>query len=161
MYQKMLVPLDGSELSECSLEHVKAVASGCRVPETVLLRVVEPLSAEAVSTLAQAGGDVLREAELDIQNKARQYLDKIKNRLKKDGLAVKAVVVDGRPADEILDYAKKNKIDLIVMASHGKSGISRWFFGSVAQKVMQHATVPVLMVSPPGCRTGTQNVTNS
>jgi nucleotide-binding universal stress UspA family protein len=154
MYQKILVPLDGSELSECSLEHVKEIASGCRIPETVLFRVVEPLSAETVSTLAQAGGDILREAELDIQNKARKYLDKVRDRLKKDGLAVKAVVVDGRPADEILDYAKNNKIDLIVMASHGKSGISRWFFGSVAQKVLQHAMVPVLMVTPPGCRTG-------
>jgi nucleotide-binding universal stress UspA family protein len=154
MYQKILVPLDGSELSECSLEHVKAVASGCRVPETVLLRVVEPLSAETVATLAQAGGNVLREAELDVQNKAGKYLDKIKDRLKKDGLAVKAVVVDGRPAEEILDYAQKNKIDLIVMASHGRSGVSRWFFGSVAQKVMQHSSVPVLMVSPPSCRTG-------
>jgi nucleotide-binding universal stress UspA family protein len=149
-----LVPLDGSELSECSLEHVKAVASGCRVTETVLLRVVEPLSAETVATLAQAGGDVLREAELDVQDKAGKYLDKIKDSLKKDGLAVKVVVVDGRPAEEILDYAKNNKIDLIVMASHGRSGISRWFLGSVAQKVLQHSSVPVLMVSPPGCRTG-------
>jgi nucleotide-binding universal stress UspA family protein len=154
MYQKILVPLDGSELSECSLEHVKAVASGCRVTETVLLRVVEPLSAETVAKLAQAGGDVLREAELDVQNKAGKYLDKIKDSLKKDGLAVKVVVVDGRPAEEILDYTKDNKIDLIVMASHGNSGISRWFFGSVAQKVLQHSPVPVLMVSPPGCRTG-------
>jgi nucleotide-binding universal stress UspA family protein len=152
MYQKILVPLDGSELSECSLEHVKAVASGCRVPETILLRVVEPLSAETVSALAQAGDSVLREAELDNQNKARKYLDKVKNRLMKDGLAVKAVVVDGRAADEILNYVKNNKIDLIVMASHGRSGISRWFFGSVAQKVLQHSTVPVLMVAPSGCR---------
>jgi nucleotide-binding universal stress UspA family protein len=154
MYQKILVPLDGSELSECSLEHVKAIASGCRVPETVLLRVVEPLSAETVSTLAQAGGNVLREAELSSQTEAREYLDKVRDRLAKEGLAVKAVVVDGRAAEEILDYAGKNKIDLIVMASHGRSGISRWFFGSVAQKVLQHSAVPVLMVSPPGRRTG-------
>jgi nucleotide-binding universal stress UspA family protein len=154
MYQKILVPLDGSELSECSLEHVKAVASGCRVPETVLFRAVEPLSAETVSALAQAGDSVLREAELDNQNKAGKYLDKVRDRLKKDGLAVKTVVVDGPAAEEILDYAQKNRIDLIVMASHGRSGISRWFFGSVAQKVLQHSPVPVLMVSPSGCRAG-------
>jgi nucleotide-binding universal stress UspA family protein len=154
MYQKILVPLDGSELSECSLEHVKAVASGCRVPETVLFRAVEPLSAETVSALAQAGDSVLREAELDNQNKAGKYLDKVRDRLKKDGLAVKTVVVDGPAAEEILDYAQKNRIDLIVMASHGRSGISRWFLGSVAQKVLQHSPVPVLMVSPSGCRAG-------
>jgi nucleotide-binding universal stress UspA family protein len=152
MYQKILVPLDGSELSERSLEHVKAVAAGCRVPETVLFRAVEPLSAETVAALAQAGDSVLREAELDNQNKAKKYLDKVRDRLKKGGLAVKTVVADGPAAEEILDYAQKNKIDLIVMASHGRSGISRWFFGSVAQKILQHSPVPVLMVTPSGRR---------
>ncbi len=153
MYKKILVALDGSELSECSLEHVKAIASGCGVPETVLIRAVEPLSAQAVSALAEVGDDVLRKAELDIQAEARDYMAKIKNGLANDGFAVKAVVVDGRPAEEILDYAKNNKVDLIVMTTHGKTGISRWFFGSVAQRVLQHSTIPVLMISPPGCRT--------
>ena len=117
------------------------------------LRVVEPLSAEAVSVLAQAGKDVLRQAELNSQDEARDYLDKIKNTLVKDGLTVQAVVVDGRPAEEILNYARNNKIDLMVMTSHGRAGISRWFFGSVSEKVLQHSAVPVLIVSPPGCRT--------
>lgn len=147
------MPLDGSELSECSLEHVKAIASGCRVPETVLLRVVEPFSAEAVSALALAGDDVLRKAELESQTEASDYLAKIRNSLVKDGLAVEAVIVDGRPAEEILDYAKNNKVDLIVMTTHGKTGVSRWFFGSVSEKVLQHSAIPVLMISPPGCRT--------
>lgn len=154
MYNKILVPLDGSGFSECSLEHVKAIASGCRVPETVLLRVVEPLSAETVSVLALAGDDLLRKAEMDSQAEARDYMVKIRNSFTNDALTVEAVVVDGRPADEILDYAKNNKVDLIVMTTHGKTGISRWFFGSVAQKVLQHSAVPVLMISPPGCRTG-------
>jgi nucleotide-binding universal stress UspA family protein len=153
MYKRMLVPLDGSELSECSLEHVKAIASGCHVPKTILLRVVEPLSAEAVSALAMAGDNVLREAELDSQTEAKDYLAKVSNSLKKDGLAVETVIVDGRPAEEILDYAKNNKVDLIVMTTHGKTGISRWFFGSVAEKVLQHSTVPVLVISPASCRT--------
>jgi nucleotide-binding universal stress UspA family protein len=153
MYKRILVPLDGSELSECSLEHVKAIASGCRVPETVLLRVVEPFSAEAVSALALAGDDVLRKAELESQTEASDYLAKIRNSLVKDGLAVEAVIVDGRPAEEILDYAKNNKVDLIVMTTHGKTGVSRWFFGSVSEKVLQHSAIPVLMISPPGCRT--------
>ncbi len=152
MYKKILVPLDGSEFSECSLEHVKTIASGCRVPETVLLRVVEPLSAETVSALAIAGDDLLRKAELGSQAEARDYMIKIKNKIE-NGLAVEAVVVDGRAAEEILNYAQNNKVDLIVMTTHGKTGISRWFFGSVAQKVLQHSVAPVLMISPPGCRT--------
>ena len=152
MYKKILVPLDGSEFSECSLEHVKAIASGCQVPETVLLSVVEPLSAQTISALAEGGGDLLRKAELDAQAEARNYMDVIKNRLKNDGLDVEVVITDGRAAEEILDYAKNNKVDLIVMSTHGKTGISRWFFGSVAQKVLQHSPVPVLMMSPSGCR---------
>jgi nucleotide-binding universal stress UspA family protein len=152
MYKKILVPLDGSEFSECSLEHVKAIVSGCRVPETILLRVIEPLSTETVSALAMAGDDLLRKAELDNQAEARNYIVKIKNELANDGLKAEAVVVDGSAAEEILNYAKNNKVDLIVMTTHGKTGISRWFFGSVAQKVLQHSPVPILMISLSSCR---------
>lgn len=152
MYNKILVPLDGSGFSECSLEHVKAIASGCRVPETVLFRVIEPLSANVVAALAQAGDDLVHKAELDSQAEARDYMVNIRNSLANEGLAAEAVVVDGRAAEEILDYAQNNKVDLIVMTTHGRSGISRWFFGSVAEKVLQHSAVPVLMISPPGCR---------
>jgi len=154
MYKKILVTLDGSEFSECSLEHVKAIASGCRVPETILLRVVEPFSTEVISALAMAGGDVLRKAEQESHAEASNYLAKTRNSLAKDGLAVEVVSVDGRPAEKILDYAKKNKVDLIVMTTHGKTGVSRWFFGSVSQKVLQHSAIPVLIITPPGCRTG-------
>jgi nucleotide-binding universal stress UspA family protein len=153
MYKKILVPLDGSEFSECSLEHVKTIATGCHVPETVLLRVVEPLSAETVSALALAGDDLLRKAELESQAEARDYMTKTRNSLMKDGLVVETAIVDGRAVEEILDSVQNHKVDLIVMTTHGKTGISRWFFGSVAEKVLQHSAVPVLMISPPGCRT--------
>jgi nucleotide-binding universal stress UspA family protein len=154
MYKKMLVPLDGSKLSECSLDHVKAVASGCRVPKVVLLRVVEPLSAQTISALSMAGGDLLRRAEMDSNEEARLYMGRIKKRLARQGLAVETAIVDGRPADEILNYAKKEKVDLIVIATHGRSGISGWVFGSVAEKVLHHSAIPVLMITPSGCRTG-------
>ena len=152
MYKKILVPLDGSGFSECSLAHVKAIASGCRVPETVLLRVVEPLSAEAVSALGMAGDNLLYKAELDSRTEATNYVFKIRNELANDGLAAEAVVTDGRAAEEILGFAKDNEVDLIVMTTHGKTGVSRWFFGSVAQKVLQHSPIPILMISPAGCR---------
>jgi nucleotide-binding universal stress UspA family protein len=51
-----------------------------------------------------------------------------------------------------LEYAAKNHVDLIIMTSHGRSGISRWLFGSVAERVSQHSTIPVLIVAPAGCR---------
>jgi nucleotide-binding universal stress UspA family protein len=155
MYKKILVPLDGSEFAECSLEHVKVVTSGSNASKIILFRVVEPLSAETVYALTIAGGDLLRKAEMDNQTEARNYIVKIKNELANSGLKVETVVVDGRAAEEILDYAKNNKVDLIVMTTHGKSGISRWFFGSVAQKVLQHSPIPILLIAPSGCRVGT------
>jgi nucleotide-binding universal stress UspA family protein len=69
-------------------------------------------------------------------------------------MSIETVVTDGRPADEILNYATDNKVDLIIMSTHGRSGVSRWFFGSVAEKVIRHATVPVLISPPRGTRAG-------
>jgi nucleotide-binding universal stress UspA family protein len=155
MYKKILVPLDGSGFAECSLEHVKAVTSGSSASKIILFSVVEPLSTETVYALTIAGDDLLRKAEMDNQTEARNYIGKVKNKLAKSGLKVETVVVDGRAAEEILDYAKNNKVDLIVMSTHGKSGISRWFFGSVAQKVLQHSPIPILLIAPSGCRAGT------
>jgi nucleotide-binding universal stress UspA family protein len=152
MYKKILVPLDGSEFGECSLEHVKAVASGSSGSEITLFSVVEPLSVEDVSRLAVARDDLLYKAEMDNQSEARNYLVRIKKKLAKSGLKAETAVVDGEPADEILAYAQNNKVDLIVMTTHGRSGASRWFFGSVAEKVARHSAIPILLVTPAGCR---------
>jgi nucleotide-binding universal stress UspA family protein len=152
MYKNILVPLDGSEFGECGLQHVKEVASGSNASKIVLFRAVEPLSVEDVSRLTIAGDNLLRKAEMDNQRQARNYLVKIKRQLTKSGFKAEAVVVDGEAANEILAYAKDNEVDLIVMTTHGRSGISRLFFGSVAQKVLQHSPIPVLLVAPAGCR---------
>jgi nucleotide-binding universal stress UspA family protein len=153
MYKKILAPLDGSKLSECSLEHLKAIAIGCAVPEVILLRVVEPLSALATADLAQAGGNLLAKEEQQSKDEAQDYLSKLDAKLKKEGLATKAVSVYGRAAEVILDYASKNKVDLIIMSTHGRSGVSRWAFGSITDRVLRHSAVPVLIVSPAACRT--------
>jgi len=149
MYKKILAPLDGSKFSECSLEHIKTIATGCQVPEVVLLMVIE-LPRQPL----ERGEEWPREVEERGRSWAKDYLAKVANGLKKEGIAAKTVVVTGWPADEILDYADKNKVDLIIMSTHGRSGVTRWVFGSVADRVLRHAKAPVLMVSPPGCRTG-------
>lgn len=152
MYKRILVPLDGSQLSECSLEHAKAIAAGCQVPEVVLLRVVKPPSSNEAAALAAAGDDILLKVELRNQAEAKDYLTKVGDNLKKVGIMVQLVFLNGSPADVILDYAKNNKVDLIIMTTHGQSGPYRWLIGSVADKVIHNTTVPVLMMSPPGCR---------
>ena len=146
MYKKILVPLDGSGFAECSLEHVKAVTSGSSASKIILFSVVEPLSTETVYALTIAGDDLLRKAEMDNQTEARNYIGKVKNKLAKSGLKVETVVIDGRAAEEILDYTKNNKVELIIMTTHGKSGLRRAIMGSVADAVIRALGKPVLVV---------------
>ena len=151
MYQKILAPLDGSNFSECSLEHVKSIALGCKVPEVILLRVVEPIHSSDLAAYAEANIDTVRLMR-DIESAAQTYISKMTEDLKTSGLSVKGVVISGWAADSIMKYAEENGVDLIVMSTHGRSGISRWFMGSVTDRVVRHSIVPVLTVSPPGCR---------
>lgn len=153
MYKKILAPLDGSELSECSLEHVKAVATACQASEVVLLRVIEPLpQTEDIGGVTSEPW--YRDAQAKIQTEIEKYITKMADKLKKEGIAAKGVVVSGRAADEILDYATKNQMDLIIMSTHGVSGVSRWVVGSVADKIIRHSPVPVLVASPAALRVG-------
>lgn len=149
MYKKILAPLDGSKFSECSLEHIRAVATGCHVPEVVLLMVVE-LPRQPL----ERGEEWPRFVEKKAHAEGEDYLSKLANSLKKEGIAVQTAVITGWPADKILDYADQNQVDLIIMSTHGRSGVTRWVFGSVADRVLRHSKAPVLMVPPPGCRTG-------
>jgi nucleotide-binding universal stress UspA family protein len=152
MYNKILVPLDGSQFSQCSLDHVRAIARGCKVPEVVLLRVIEPLSSSDIAGLARAGGNSITQLENANEADAKDYVSSMAKRLNEEGLSVKGEVVTGKADEAIADYARKNGIDLIIMSSHGRSGVSRWVMGSVADRVMRSSIVPVLLVPSPGCR---------
>lgn len=149
MYKKILVPLDGSELSESVFEHVVNVARGCKVPQVVLTRVRYPLDKGVEDTL-----DAQIAAELDeiYQEEATGYLKRVAIELKEKGIAAETVVLSGNPAEEILNYVQKSGVDLIIMSTHGRSGVSRLFFGSVADKIVRHSEVPVL-IKPAGQRT--------
>ena len=142
MYKKVLVPLDGSHMSESILEHVEAIASGCGVPEVILLRVREPLDKDVKKILDP---HIAKDLEDAYDKDDRKYLDKIAGALIKKGLAVKTEVLAGNPADKIIEYVHKNGIDLVIMSTHGRSGVSRLVFGSVAEKVIRQLDVPVLI----------------
>lgn len=89
-----------------------------------------------------------------LQRQAERYLNRIAKGMQSKGVKVSVVVLLGNPAEEIVRYAEENAVDLIVMASHGRSGPSRWAFGSVADKVFRGSCVPVLMIRAPGCVAG-------
>ncbi len=152
MYQKIMVPLDGSELAECVLPHVEAIASGCNAGEVLLVRVVEPLHLIRGTEYGIAPEERQR-LETDSMNVARQYLDKVKGQLKNKGIAVKAEVLFGKADEKLIELAKSD-VDLIIIASHGRSGISRWVWGSVADRILRGACLPVMMIRAPGCYPG-------
>ncbi len=149
MYKKILLPLDGSEFSAHVLEHLIKVAGSQRASKVVLFHVVEPVILSYGPQAIEVALELKKKAIAD----AKGYLAAVANDLKKKGLSVETLVNEGSyPADEIMDYAEKNGVDLIIMSTHGRSGISRWFFGSVAEKVIRHSTIPVLISPPVGSR---------
>ncbi len=148
MYQKVLVPLDLSELAECSLNYVKKFAKEATIGEVILFNVVEidPTWDEMVTSI-----DI--EAFRDtIKNRAESYLADIKSRLEAEGITVKTVLTEAnKPAQAIADYAQQNGVDMIIIASHGYTGLKKLMFGSVALNVMYLARVPVLLIRPEAC----------
>ena len=151
MYKTILVPLDGSELAELVLPHVEMLAKGGVEPaEVVLLRVCEVARmvmgghGEAVGQMAVLTEQAAAACKAD----AEEYLVTTEKRLKEAGLKVRAVLLEGDSANEILEYATNNPVDLIAMGTHGRSGISRWAYGSVASKVLRGITTPLLLVAP-------------
>ena len=159
MYKKVIVPLDGSKLAECVLPHVESITAGCNTEDVVLVTVTERIvgaSTVKYPTAPQASlpaaVPVIR-VPLAVGKKQRQgerYLKRIARRLKKGKINVSTEVLLGDPADEITTFANNNEADLILMASHGRSGISRWTHGSVADRVFRASKVPILMVRAPG-----------
>ena len=150
MYQHIMVPLDGSELAECVLPHLDSIAEGCDVKRISLVYVVEPLHIRGGldSRLDAEGKHKLEDSDTE---RARSYLDKIVKRLKYESSKIKTEVLHGKPADELSDYVNENEVDLVMISTHGRSGISRWNWGSVADKLLRSVCAPVLMVRAPGC----------
>jgi nucleotide-binding universal stress UspA family protein len=145
MYKKILVPLDGSELAKTGLEEAEKLAQAFG-SEIILFQVVPfmPIygSPELVTPL------IVDEKQKEA---AEKYLLALTEELKKKGLKAKSTVKTGQQvAVEIIDFAKECGVDLIVMCTHGRSGITRWVLGSVAHKVLTRAETPILLLRSKG-----------
>jgi len=169
MYKKILVPLDGSKLAESALPHVEELAKGCDTEEVILVSVtervqgyrvlegsVQPMPGPAgwLAPSQPLGQRVVPEAFGKKEKQAQRYLDRTAKKLEAKGINVSTEVLLWKPAEAIVGYAKQYECDLIVMASHGRSGPSRWAYGSVADKVLRSSCIPVLMIRAPGCVVG-------
>ena len=154
MYHKVMVPLDGSELAECGLPHVKAIATGCEVEDVVFVSVLEPIRLPASEVSGVFSDEDLRRMSSEQKASAEDYLNQQVKRLKYKGANLRTQVLEGKAAESLAEYANKNGFDLVVISTHGRSGISRWVLGSVADRILRSACVPVLMVRAPGCVPG-------
>ncbi len=149
MYKKLLVPLDTSEFAECVLAHVKELVTAHSIPEVVLLSVnsseYQPYAGHLDPEIVQMAKERDAQAILD-------YLEKTKKSLGLTDTMVTTVMRSGMPADEILDFIEKNGVDLVVMSTQGRSGVSKWLLGSVSERVIRYSPAPVFMVPALACR---------
>jgi nucleotide-binding universal stress UspA family protein len=153
MIKKIAVPLDGSKLAECALTFAEEIASHFQDSKIELISVTErKIGYRAFDDLSSPNEQQLvPEAVGKMERQATRYLNRIAKGLRSKGISVDTSVLCGKPAEEIMIYTKTEKPDLIIMASHGRSGPSRWAFGSVADKVSRSVNVPVMMIRAPGC----------
>ena len=153
MYQTILVPLDGSKLAECVLPHVKTLVKGAEAKRVIFARVVEPFrppTADYIFDDAQ-----IKKIESENRAESEKYLKGIMGQAKYGpGVRVESAVLYGNVADALAEYANKNAADIIVIATHGRSGISKWVWGGVADRILRSSCVPILMVRAPGCVPG-------
>ena len=155
MYKKIMVPLDGSELAECVFPHLETVVKGCESPQVIVVQAVEPLSIPYGREVSQFTSlEQVKAFETHQKVDAEKYLKEVVARLKKTGVKARAEVIYGKAGEVLSDYANKNDVDLVVIATHGRSGVSRWVWGSVADRLVRSVCVPVLMVRAPGCVPG-------
>jgi nucleotide-binding universal stress UspA family protein len=146
MYQKVLVPLDGSDLAECALPHVKKMAKGGFVKDICILTVID---IHPSALLEGTDTTVIYKAQI---NNSREYLKKTQDQFRAEGIEVKTEILQGPAAQVISDYANQNKVELIIIATHGYSGVKRLMFGSVALRVLHDSHVPVLLIRPDSCQ---------
>lgn len=176
MYKKVVVPLDGSKLAETALAHLEEIAVGCNIPEVMLVSVTERVKGTIPRSQAFEGSagetrDIPRsrieaaqtgllisrnfvgvqEVPVTLGKMAKtafNYLCKKAKKLEKKDFSINISVLVGNPAEEIVKFVEEQKADLIIMASRGKSGFSRWEMGNIAEKVIRATQASVMLVKP-------------
>ena len=141
--EHILVPLDGSEFSEKALSAAYTLAGMGKI-EITLLRVLRPV--EEIIKIDEKHSIYL-DQQIEFKTmRATNYLKTIRDDAEKKSFKINMVVEMGDAAEIIINFAYKNNIDLIVMSTHGRSGLKRWVYGSVAGKILRGAHNPVLLI---------------
>ncbi len=144
-YKKITVPLDGSGWAKRALPHAVDIARANEA-ELILLHVLRPPAYEYTDQIALSGQD----SQLNqLRDQMKQYLIGIRNELRSEDIKVRGQVIEGvGVAHLVCDFVNNEDVDLVVMSTHGRSGITEFLFGSVANKIVQCLKVPVLLIHP-------------
>jgi len=152
MFSRVMVPLDGSKVGEAAIpvliQLVDKLAPGTKV-EVILIGVITLLRHWVVVGEASAPVSYTEEELKLIKERVSDYLVRTGELLKQRGVTVRTLVSVGNAADELIKAAEENKVDLIAMSTHGRSGLRKLAFGSITDKVLHRSPVPVLMVRAP------------
>ena len=147
MLSQVLVPLDGSELAEQALPYAEQVVAS--TGEIILLSVVDvpdfPIYTIYPIPISPPEPDYSTVVN-DMLTNTKEYLDKLANNLRLSGHRVKTIVKSGESATCIIEEAQERNVDMIVMSTHGRSGLSRWLLGSITQKVLNSMPCPVVVI---------------
>ena len=143
MYKTILVPLDGSKRAEAILPHVEELAERYDA-KVIFLHVVEPIppvvGPEGMPVVLYEQGSEQRSRQ------AASYLEGVQDRFREKGISAEASTVYGPVVEGIIHAAEQEAVDLIALASHGRSGLSQVFYGSVAAGVLHRVNRPLLLI---------------
>ncbi|MFZ4826484.1 MAG: universal stress protein [Phototrophicaceae bacterium] len=144
-YKKIVVPIDGSGLSQRAIPHAVDIARANQ-SEIILLHVFRPPAREYANIIALAG----QESQIDIvRDQTKQYLIGLRTELRDEGIDCRVQMIEGASAAHLItDYINSEEVDLVVMSTRGHTGLARMVFGSVANTVMQSVRVPCMLIYP-------------
>ena len=157
MFEKVIVPLDGSDLAERVLPMAAAISAKVggkliliHAVESVAQRMVTAPSVFEAPSAAATNFDLMQQAVDAEKETTKAYLSSVKSRYAGQVADIEAVIIDGDAAHSIVGYARQINADLIAMSTHGRGGLGRLVFGSVADAILRSSRVPVLMQRPEG-----------
>lgn len=147
MINHILVPLDGSELAECVLPHLMAIAPITDARVTLIHVLERTASSSGITSLIDPLGWHMQKQE------SQFYLDRIAQRLQKLDLQVEQAILEGNPAETLIEFARNSDADLLLLSTHGRTGLSEWNVSSVVQKILLRSYKSILLIraleSPP------------
>jgi nucleotide-binding universal stress UspA family protein len=143
-YDTVLLPTDGSDCAEAAVDHAVALAEAFDA-EIDVVSVVDVNTVAAQSELTNA-----RLVLDELEGQAENAIERVVDRVSEAGIAGETAVIQGAPASGVMDYAEEAGVDLIVMGTHGRSGIDRFLLGSTTERLIRHASVPVVSVRGDG-----------